>query len=142
MGKSSLMVRTAGKLRAAGARAAVLDLTSLGQNLSAEQWYEGLLNQLGQQLHLEDALDDYWLAEARFGPLRRFTGALRQVVLPVLAPGQRLVILVDEIDAVRSLSFATDEFFAAIRECYNRRTEAPEFARLSFCLLGVATHMR
>src|SRR5207302_3579069 len=29
--------------------------------------------------------------------------------------------------------------FAAIRECYNRRTQEPEFERLTFCLLGVAT---
>jgi hypothetical protein len=32
-----------------------------------------------------------------------------------------------------------DEFFAAIRECYNARTEEAEFNRLTFCLLGVAT---
>src|SRR5205814_2031361 len=32
-----------------------------------------------------------------------------------------------------------DEFFAAIRACYNRRTEEPEWERLTFCLLGVAT---
>src|SRR5262249_28107127 len=38
-----------------------------------------------------------------------------------------------------SLPFRTDEFFAAIRECYNRRVDDPEFARLTFCLLGVAT---
>src|SRR4029434_9330785 len=46
---------------------------------------------------------------------------------------------VDEIDTVRSLPFSTDEFFAAIRECYNRRTEDPAFTRLTFCLLGVAS---
>src|SRR5207302_3531615 len=39
---------------------------------------------------------------------------------------------------VRSLPFSTDELFAAIRECYNRRAEEPEFERLTFCLLGVA----
>src|SRR5207244_11760971 len=67
--------------------------------------------------------------------------------IPPLAPPPRrlgrpvaaLVIFVDEIDAVRSLPFSTDEFFAAIRECYNRRTEDPELHRLTFCLLGVAT---
>jgi len=63
--------------------------------------------------------------------------ALREIVLP-RAP-ERLVIFVDEIDVVRSLPFSTDEFFAAIRECYNRRTEDPEFRRLTFCLLGVAS---
>jgi WD40 repeat protein len=46
---------------------------------------------------------------------------------------------VDEIDAVRSLPFSADEFFAAIRECYTRRAEDPAFQRLTFCLLGVAT---
>src|SRR5207247_9872199 len=63
--------------------------------------------------------------------------ALQEAVRPH-CPG-RLVIAIDEIDAVRSLPFSTDEFFAAIRDCYNRRSQDPEFARLTFCLLGVAT---
>src|SRR5207253_10014547 len=54
-------------------------------------------------------------------------------------PAQRVVVFVDEIDAVRSLPFPADEFFAAIRECYNRRAQDPAFQRLTFCLLGVAT---
>src|SRR5204862_2126517 len=41
MGKSSLMVHTAARLRAEGAAVVVLDLTAVGQNLSAEQWYGG-----------------------------------------------------------------------------------------------------
>src|SRR5205823_13847489 len=41
MGKSSLMVRTAARLREDGVAVAVLDLTTLGQNLTAEQWYGG-----------------------------------------------------------------------------------------------------
>ena len=45
----------------------------------------------------------------------------------------------DEIDAVRSLPFPADEFFAAIRECHNRRVKEPLFRELTFCLLGVAT---
>src|SRR4029434_3634128 len=49
-----------------------------------------------------------------------------------------IVIFVDEIDTVRSLPFSTDEFFAGIREFYNRRTEDEELERLTFCLLGVA----
>src|SRR5207248_5749321 len=43
MGKSSLMVRTASRLRQEGMRVAILDLTAVGQNLTPEQWYEGLL---------------------------------------------------------------------------------------------------
>ena len=37
MGKSSLMVRTAAKLRKAGVTVIVLDLTSIGQNLTVDQ---------------------------------------------------------------------------------------------------------
>src|SRR4029078_11934175 len=48
-------------------------------------------------------------------------------------------IFLDEIDVVRSLPFSADEFFAAIRECYTRRSEDPEYTRLAVCLLGVAT---
>src|SRR5687767_11539707 len=52
-GKSSLMVRTAARLRAAGDRVAILDLTLLGQVLTAEQWYRGLLAIVAKQLDLE-----------------------------------------------------------------------------------------
>ena len=138
MGKSSLMVRTAARLREDGVGVAVLDLTAVGQNLTAEQWYDGLLGRIGQQLHLEDELEEFWLSHSRLGPLQRWMRAITEVVLP-RRPG-RLAIFVDEIDVVRSLvDFSTDEFFAGIREFYNRRTEEPELERLSFCLLGVAT---
>jgi hypothetical protein len=137
MGKSSLMVHTAARLREEGVAVAVLDLTTVGQNLSLEQWYDGLLALMGQQLDLEEELEEYWLAHPRLSPLQRWMAALREVVL-ARVPG-RLVVFVDEIDAVRSLPFSTDEFFAAIRACYNRRTQDPEFERLTFCLLGVAS---
>jgi tetratricopeptide (TPR) repeat protein len=137
MGKSSLMVRTAARLREDGVSVAVLDLTAIGQNLTAEQWYDGLLGRTGQQLDLEDELEDFWLEHERLGPLQRWMRAVREVVLE--RRQGRIVIFVDEIDAVRSLPFSTDEFFAGIREFYNRRTEDPELARLTFCLLGVAT---
>jgi len=45
----------------------------------------------------------------------------------------------ENVDVVRSLPFSTDEFFAAIHECSNRRPEDTEFNRLTFCLLGVGT---
>jgi hypothetical protein len=137
MGKSSLMVRTAARLREEGAAVAVLDLTAIGQNLTAEQWYDGLLSRIGQQLDLEDELEDFWLDHERLGAMQRWMRAIREIVLTRFKG--RIVIFVDEIDAVRSLPFSTDEFFAGIREFYNRRTEDPELARLTFCLLGVAT---
>src|SRR5438105_7112377 len=59
MGKSSLMVHTAARLRAAGVRVAVIDLTAIGQYLSAEQWYEGLIRRVGLQLDLEEELEAF-----------------------------------------------------------------------------------
>ena len=137
MGKSSLMIRTAHQLRAAGDTVAVLDLTAVGQNLTPEQWYDGLLMSLAEQLHLENALEDFWEDNAGLGPLQRFITAIGKVALPTIP--QRLVLFVDEIDAVRSLPFPADEFFAAVRECYNRRRLDPVYEKLAFCLLGVAT---
>jgi hypothetical protein len=53
MGKSSLMVHTAARLREENVAVAVLDLTAIGQSLTPEQWYDGRLEHLGRQLDLE-----------------------------------------------------------------------------------------
>lgn len=137
MGKSSLMIRTANHLRLQGNTVAVLDLTAVGQNLSPAQWYNGLLMSLAEQLNLEDPLEEFWKVNPNLGPLQRFMTALGKAVLPLIP--QHLTLFVDEIDAVRSLPFSADEFFAGIRECYNRRQTDPLYAKLTFCLLGVAT---
>jgi WD40 repeat protein len=137
MGKSSLIVRTAARLREDGVTVAALDLTGLGQNLNAEQWYTGLMSSLGERLDLEDELEDFWDDNEQFGPLHRWMRALRQVVLGAVTGN--VVIFIDEIDVVQSLPFSTAELFAAIRECYTRRAEDPDLERLTFCLVGVAT---
>ncbi len=138
MGKSSLMIRTASRLREGeDSVVAVLDLAAVGQNLNPEQWYDGMLLRLGRQLGLEDEFDDFWLDNPRLGPVQRFFEALYQVVL--VKSERRLIIFVDELDTVRSLPFSSDEFFAAIRQCFNERSADPVWARLTFCLLGVAT---
>ncbi len=137
MGKSSLMVRMVVRLRAEGTKAAVVDLTALGQNLTPEQWYLGLLGRIGAQLNLEDVVEDYWDAHAVLGPLQRFLGGIREAVLG--QTDKPVVIFIDEIDATRSLPFSADEFFAGIRELYNERSEVADLGRLTFCLLGVAT---
>src|SRR5215216_393179 len=137
MGKSSMMLRTAARLRAVGIRVAILDLTGIGTNLSPEQWYSGLIIQIGTRLDLEDELLKFWKANTSLGPMQRWISAIRKVVLPLRSG--RLAIFIDEIDAVSSLSFSTDEFFAGIRECYNLRNEDDEMNRITFCLLGVAS---
>lgn len=144
MGKSSLMVRAARTLQSQGVAVAVLDLTAIGQNVTPEQWYDGLQIRLGMQLGLEDALEDFWQENLRFGPCQRWFAALERCVLPALAERRNkegdlsLVVFIDELDAVKSLPFATEEFFAALRELYSRLAHDTTPGRVAFCLLGVA----
>jgi tetratricopeptide (TPR) repeat protein len=138
MGKSSLMVRTAVQLRQEGSAVVIIDLTAIGQNLDVDQWYFSMLCHVGEKLNLEAEMETFWDTNQRRAPLHRFMGAIKEVYLE--NKRKPLVIFVDEIDAVRSFQkFSADEFFAGIRECYNRRPEEPKLDRLTFCLLGVAT---
>ena len=69
MGKSSLMVRTAGRLEAQGVRTATIDLSGIGgqdEQMTAEQWYYGIAHTLCRELGLDVDLDDAQvLGEAR-----------------------------------------------------------------------------
>jgi WD40 repeat protein len=137
MGKSSICVRTMERLEAVGVKTAFIDLTRIGgRNVSAEQWYGGIVGELGRTLELRTEMLRYWKEHLELGPMLRLFSALRDVVLAKYET--RVAIFIDEIDATRTLPFDTDEFFAGIRECYNRRVQDPAFQRLSFCLLGVA----
>ena len=142
MGKSSLMIRAARRLREEGRQVLILDLTGVGQNLSVEQWYFGLLDLAATQSGNEEELFAFWKTHKELGAMQRFVAALRRVLLNPQTPMQAvqdLVIFIDEIDAVRSLPFSADEFFAGIRECCNRNAQDADGGRLTFCLLGVAT---
>ena len=138
MGKSSLCARTIARLQEAGFQTVFLDLTRFGgKNTTAEQWYLGLLAETGRSLGLRKEFLAYAKENSAFSPLERFFGVLETVGLPnTIGP---LIIFVDEIDAVRSLSFSTDEFFLGIREAFNRRAMNDEYRRLTFCLMGTAT---
>lgn len=134
MGKSSLKVRTATRLKQDGLRVAVLDLTAIGRNLTVEQWCFGMLDVIGEQLALEDEVERRWDAGAGLGPVQRLMAAIRQA-----ASAHPLVLFIDEIDVVQSLPFSADEFLAAIREMHDRRATDPTAARVTFCLLGAAS---
>jgi len=135
MGKSSLMVSTARRLREAGVQSVIVDLTELGVQVSAREWYLGLLVRIAGQLGLDVELLPWWQEHAALGRTQRLSLFFQELVLPRVQ-GQ-LVIFVDEIDSTLGLDF-TDDFFAAVRYLYNARSTAPELRRLSFVLIGVA----
>ncbi len=136
MGKSSLMVRTANRLAEENIRSVTIDLTGIGTQVTPEQWYFGLLHEIGEQLALEADVVAWWRERASLGLTQRLTDFFQKVLLREIA--EPVVVFVDEIDTTLSLDF-TDDFYAAIRYLYNARATAPEFKRLSFALIGVAT---
>src|SRR5439155_4601624 len=98
--------------------------------------YAGLVVEVGRALGLRADMLKNWQEEQALSPMQRFFSALRDIALEKV--DSQVVIFVDEIDATRSLSFSANEFFAGIRECYNRRVHDATYSRLTFCLLGVA----
>ena len=76
------------------------------------------------------------MAQQQLTVVQRFSEFLRELVLEQI--NGRLVVFFDEIDSTISLDF-TDDFFAAIRACYNDRANDDAFERLTFVLLGVAS---
>jgi hypothetical protein len=136
MGKSSLMVRTAEQLATEGITSVIIDLNQLGVQLATEAWYLGLLTTIEDNLMLDTDVFSWWQAHTHLGFAQRLALFFREVLLAEVT-GQ-VVIFIDEIDSTLSLDF-TDDFFAVIRHLYNARATIPEFHRLSFVLIGVAT---
>ncbi|HEY9852413.1 MAG TPA: AAA-like domain-containing protein [Leptolyngbyaceae cyanobacterium] len=138
MGKSSLRVQTTYRLQAQGIRCGVIDITTIGtQEIVPEQWYGSMVGLLTKTFQLNVNLRLWWSERAHLSFVNRLSEFFDTVLLPQVP--EKIVIFIDEIDSVLSLNFSTDDFFALIRACYNRRAEQPEYCRLTFALFGVAT---
>jgi WD40 repeat protein len=136
MGKSSLVAHVAEILDQQGIRVAQVDLQNLGSPDSLDDWYKGLLVSISRDLKLPVAVNPWWSSSSWTTPNQRLLAFFReQVAARIEAP---VVVFVDEIDQTLKLSY-TDDFFAAIRSMYNQRGKESAFARLSFCLIGVAS---
>jgi tetratricopeptide (TPR) repeat protein len=134
MGKSSLMVRTADRLKEQGIHTAIVDLTGIGRNVE-DTWYLDFLCELANKLALAQDVEAWWRTHAALSAVLRFRSFLRDVVLAEIEGP--IVIFVDEIDSTLGLPFA-DDFFAAVRATYNERADDAQFKRLTFIFLGVA----
>ena len=138
MGKSSLMVRSLAKLQAEDWAGIIIDFSGKdSQTDMPDRWYNGITNQLNSQFNLLDFKDFLsWLKERDFiSPVERLGEFIETVLLPGIE--RPIVIFIDEIDSTLKLPF-TDDFFALIRACYNKRAENTKYQRLTFALFGVA----
>ena len=81
MGKSSLMIRTAVRLRADGFSTAIVDLSALGTRLTSEQWYLNIIKALTTNLALPISPEAWWQSRGTVNPVQRLTDFLRDVVL-------------------------------------------------------------
>ncbi len=139
MGKSSLRVRTMQRLQIEEIACVAIDLTAIGTSgLTSEQWYNGIINNISESLKLGNRfdLDALWEENKRLSNVQVF-GKFIDKVLKLIST--QIVIFIDEIDSILSLKFPVDDFFALIRAFFNLRVDNPEYNRITFVLLGVAT---
>ncbi|MEA5553438.1 AAA family ATPase [Anabaena cylindrica UHCC 0172] len=147
MGKSSLMVRMMHYLQQEGFCCAAIDMTRIGsENITPDQWYKGLAVELWQGFDLfgKVNLKAWWQENIELSPVQRLSRFFEEVLLNEVklsdgTPAPKIVIFLDEIDCILGLEFSVNDFFTLVRSCYNQRGINPEYKRLCFVLLGVAT---
>ncbi|HSF76891.1 MAG TPA: AAA-like domain-containing protein, partial [Microcoleus sp.] len=140
MGKSSLRVRTMQRLQAEGIACSSIDITEIGtSDITPEEWYAGVIDSIISRLDLYDIfdLDEWWEQNSLLSNVKRFSKFIEEVLLKNIS--ENIVIFVDESDSLISLNFKIEDFFAVIRDCYNNRADKPDYGRLTFTMLGVAT---
>ncbi|MBD2179203.1 AAA-like domain-containing protein [Pseudanabaena sp. FACHB-1998] len=140
MGKSSLRVRTMRRLQEESFTCAAVDITAIGtSDITPEQWYAGLIDSILSSLNLYNSFDleEWWEKNTLLSPVQRFGKFLDEGLLKKIS--SPIILFVDEIDSILSLNFPVDDFFALIRESFNRRADRIAYNRLTFALFGVAT---
>ncbi|MEG4204235.1 AAA-like domain-containing protein [Microcoleus sp. Pol7_A1] len=138
MGKSSLRVQIARRLQTENTACAIVDITGIGTaQITPVHWYANFTATLPNSFKIKMNLRTWWRDREHLSPVVRLNEFIEQVLLP--SSDRDIVIFIDEIDSILSLNFSSDDFFAMLRRCYNKRAENPEYNRLSFALFGVAT---
>ena len=139
-GKSSLRVRVMQRLQNEGFTCVAIDMSGIGAiDSEPDEWYFGLTDILVGCLNLAKSFDlnNWWSEHHLLSPAQRFGKFIEEVLLKSLP--QQIIILIDEIDTLPNLNFGVEDFFAIIRQCYNRRAEESNYRRLTFALMGGAT---
>ena len=146
MGKSSLMVRMINHLNHEGFSCGAIDLTRIGsENITPQQWYKGLAVELWRSFGLLKKVNlKTWWQEQELSSVQKLSQFIEEILLVEVDRKNNsnlpnIVIFIDEIDSLLGLNFPVNDFFALIRSCYNQRSINPEYRRLTFVFLGVAT---
>jgi WD40 repeat protein len=137
MGKSSLRVRTMGKLQKEGYACCAIEMRDIcSYEVTPDEFFGSFLSLLVSGFNLEVDPGDWWYKYQYLQPSMRLSKFVSEVLLDNFT--QNIVIFVDEIDNVLNLKFK-DDFFAFVSSCYNKRADRPKYNRLTFALLGVTT---
>ncbi|RUT03029.1 hypothetical protein DSM106972_053370 [Dulcicalothrix desertica PCC 7102] len=141
MGKTSLLLRAMRKLEASGVSCTTIDVSGRGSlDIQPEQWYAGIVYTLVANFGIASSSEfmrTWWKERSVIPPVQRFGEFIESVLLTQVK--NNIVIFIDEIDSILSLQFKSDDFFALIRSCYEKRSFNSEYKRLTFALVGVAT---
>ena len=139
MGKSSLMARAAKELAGVGVQSVQVTLETIcgsGEAPGPDRFLYRIAHAIHKALEITAELSDWWRARELLSASERFREFLVELLLDSChCP---VAVFIDEIDLTIGFK-AADDFFAAMRACYDGRASKPDLKRLTFVLLGVAT---
>ena len=133
------MARTIRGLRADGQRAAVVDLTQIGargESTEAGRWFYSIAYRIVRELRIKVDLQTWWQEKSVLMREQRLSEFFWEIVLANTAAP--VTIFFDEVECALDLPFS-GELFAALSNCYNGRATEPDYQRLNFAVMGVAT---
>jgi hypothetical protein len=138
-GKTSLIKRARARLIEKGYATAEVEVAGmLGSPKDADEWYQGLLDEIARQLRLKVNVTEWWQMTSAITANQKLIQFFREEVIAKRSTDKPVIIFLDEIDSTLKLAY-TDDFFVAIRAMYNDRASDPLYEKIAFCLVGVAT---
>lgn len=144
MGKSSLRVQAMRRLQEEGIACAAIDLTEIiSPDISRSEFYGSITYTLADSFNLLNQIegfDTWWRNYELLSPLHRLGRFIKEVLLTDASLLEKnIVIFIDEVDSVLRLPFRVNDFFGLIKACHESRAYQPEYNRLTFAILGVAS---
>ena len=137
MGKSSLRAKIMHLLSQEDSVCAALDLTEmLSHNINENQFYNSIIFALAKKLGLLPEFNyRAWKKNLDYlSPLEKLGEFIEEVVLKKI--DKKIVIFIDEIDAVLELTFSVDSFFGFWRSLYNKRADHHLYRNLTVVFIG------